>query len=264
MMDSGVNRHTLLVSTNEHDRRFVMSRRSLHSLAGLAGLLLLLGAAVPLLPPPRQAAPAGSACLLLSPNVDDALDVDEARRRLRSPEHVRYRRLAGRILHELGLGRHQVHDAVGEWQGGVENSLLVVLDGRTDPLTLSCAAACFGLAARQKTVLAFYADPAGPDALATLAVPGRSLDEVRRLLDRHGLSERTLLPGEDGWRAVILVPAQRAAALAAVPGVRLHVQAGRGVRLGEPTRDRASERYRQVIRAYQASRPGPPLAALGR
>jgi hypothetical protein len=227
--------------------------------------MLLLGAALYLLPAPRPvAAPAGSACLLLSPNVDDSLDLQEARRRLRSPEHVRYRRLAGDILDELGMGRRQVHDALGEWQGGVENSLLVVLTGPTDPMTLSCAAACFGLAARQKTVLAFHADPAGPDALLTLDLPGRSLDEVRGLLDRHGLCTRTLVPAEHGWRAVILVSAAHVSALEVLPGARVQVQTGRGVMLGEPTRDGASEYYRQVIRAYRASRPGPPLACLGR
>src|SRR5205823_5452536 len=118
---------------------------------------------LPALPQPAPA-PVGSACLLLSPNVDDGLDLAEARRRLRSPEHARYRRLAGDILDDLGIRRHQVHDALGEWQGGVENSLLVGLVGPADPGTLACAAACFGLAAQQKAVLAFHADPAGPDA----------------------------------------------------------------------------------------------------
>ena len=70
----------------------------------------------------------------------------EARRRLRSAEHARYRRLAGEILDELQVGRHQILDALGEWQGGIENSLLVVLNDPADPNTLSYAAACFGLA----------------------------------------------------------------------------------------------------------------------
>jgi hypothetical protein len=230
-------------------------------------LLLLLGASASLLPSSRPAPPsqvAGPACLLLSPNVDDGLDLAEARRRLHTPEHARYHQIAGEILQTLGAGRHRIRDGLGEWQGGVENSLVVELPGPADPGTLSCAAACFGLLARQKAVLAFHADPNGPDALVTVDMPGRSLDEVRRLLDRHGLPERTLLPDEAGWRAVVLVPAERSLTLAGVPGVRLHVQAGRGVLLGEPTRARASERYRQVIRAYQARRPVPPLARLER
>src|SRR5262249_28509266 len=109
-----------------------------------------------------------------------------------------------------------------------------------------------------------HSDPGGPDALVSVEMPGRSLAEVRQLLDQHGLPERTLLPDRTGWRAVVLVPAERSLTLTGVPGVRLRVQAGCGVLLGEPTRARASERYRQVIRAYQATRPVPPLACLGR
>jgi hypothetical protein len=231
----------------------------------LAGLLLLL-AGVGLLPTsqPPAAPPVGSACLLLSPNVDEGLDLAEARRRLSTREHARYRRLAGDILGELGIHQLCVHDALGEWQGGVENSLLVVLAGPADPGTLSCAAACFGLAARQKAVLAFHADPSGPDALVYFEMPGQSLAAVRDLLDRHGLRERTLLRGAGGWRAVVLVSASEAATLADLAGGRLHVQPGRAVLLGEPTRAGASERYRQVIHAYRAAHPAPRLVHRGR
>jgi hypothetical protein len=230
----------------------------------LAGLVLVLAAAA-LVPVPRPTARShGPACLLLSPNVDDHLDLAEARRRLHSPEHVRYRRLAGMILDDLGIARHHVHDALGEWRGGVENSLLVVLPGPADPPTVCAAAAYFGLAARQKAVLAFHAEVGGPDTLLTVEMPGRSLDAARRLLDRHGLCERTLLPCADGWRAVVVMPAQHSMPLGDEPGVRVSAQAGRGLFLGDPSRAAASERYRQVIRAYRATRPGRPLAQLGR
>ncbi len=241
-----------------------MSRQPLRPLVALAALLLLFGAGSLLPVPRRPAAPAGHAYLLLSSNVDEDLDLAQARQRIASAEHAHYRRLAGEILDTLGAGRHQVHDAVGEWQGGAENSLLVVLADPADPGKLACAAAWFGLAARQKTVLAFHAEPGGPDVLLTLEMPGRSLADVRRLLDRHGLRDRTLLPGGGNWRAVVLTSPGRVARLESEPGVSLQVQTGRGVMLGEPTRAGASERYRQVIRAYQASQPARPLALLGK
>ena len=242
-----------------------MSRlSSSRPVVALAGLVLIL-AGVGLLPTYRPAAePTSLACLLLSPNVDDGLDLPEARRRLGTPEHARARRLAGDILDELGIRGYRVRDALGDWQGGVENSLLVVLAGPADPGTLACAAACFGLAARQKAVLAFHAEQAGPDALVHFELPGRSLDEMRRVLDRQGLRERTLLRAEAGWRAILLVSAGKAAALAKVPGARLNVQFGRGVLLGERTRAGASERYRQVIHAYCAGHTCAPLVRSGR
>jgi hypothetical protein len=240
-----------------------MSRRAWRPSVALAALLLLIGAAA-LVPAPgiEAPAPAGPAYLLLSPNVDEHLDLAEARRRLGSAEHAHFRRLASHILDTLGAGRHQVHDALGEWQGGAENSLLILLDEPAERGALSCAAAWFGLIAQQKTVLAFHAEPGGPDALLTVEMPGRSLEEMRGLLDRHGLRDRTLLPDEGKWQAVVLAPSGRTAGLAEEPGVRLRALRGRGVLLGEPTRAGASERYREVIRAYQARHR--PLALLGR
>jgi hypothetical protein len=239
-----------------------VSRSCARTGAALTALLLLLGSAA-LLPVPRLPAqrPPAAACLLLSPNVDEGLDVAEARRRLRSPQHARYRRLAGDILDQLGVQGHRIHDALGEWQGGIENSLLVVLPHPADAFTLSAAAAWFGLAAQQKAVLAFRADPAGPDVLVVLDLPERSLAEARALLDRQGLRDRTLLPAEGGWRAVVLV---RGGHLAMpLPASGWQIQRGQGVFLGEPTRAAATARYREILRAYRAARPGGPVARLG-
>lgn len=241
-----------------------MSRSCARTGAALSVLLLLLGTAAAVLPVPRL--PSGrqpaAACLLLSPNVDEGLDVVEAQRRLHSPQQAHYHRLAGDILAQLGLQGHRIHDALGEWQGGIENSLLVVLPHPADPMTLSAAAAWFGLVARQKAVLAFHADPAGPDLLVVLDLPGRSLAEARALLDRRGLRDRTLLPAEGGWRAVVLVRGGRLAM--PLPASGWQIQRGQGVFLGEPTRAAATARYREVLRAYRAALPGGPIARLGR
>jgi hypothetical protein len=234
-------------------------------LAGLA--LVLLGPALLVLCIPERQAPAAdrsAAYLFLSPNTDEHLDLTQAQQRLRSPDHARYRRLASHILGDLGVAAHQVHDVLGDWGGGAENSLLVVLPCGTDPEAVRYAAASFGLAARQKSVLAFHADPSGPDALVTLDLPGLRLEEVRKALDEHGLPERTLLAHAGGWRALVVLAGGACVALPGVPGAAATRQPGRGEYLGEPDRLRAGERYRAVIRAYQAQRHRLPLARLGR
>src|SRR5262249_37783803 len=138
-----------------------------------------------------------------SPNTDVGLSLQESVRRLGSPEHADSRRLADRILRELAVGPGLVHDALGEWQGGVENSLLVVLPQAPDAAPLRCAAACFRLAADQKAVLAFRPDPRGADVLVTLRVSA-ALADVRRLLDARGIRDRTILIDPDGCRVFVL------------------------------------------------------------
>ena len=148
-----------------------------------AGLLLVILLAACLSVPTESAssrpAPAGPSYLFLSPNRDVDLSLPEVSRRLASPAHRQFHRLAGKILQELGVRGAEVHDAVGDWSDGVENSLLVVLPDAAPADALRCAAACFGLAADQKAVLAFHADPAGRDVLTVLDLPGRDLAAVR-------------------------------------------------------------------------------------
>ncbi len=135
--------------------------------------------------------------------------------------------MAGDILQRLGVKDAQVHDAVGDWGDSVENSLLVVLPD-AHPKTLRCAAAWFGLVAQQKAVLAFHPDPAGTHLLSVLDLPGHDLATARRLLDKHGIRDRTILAHQGGCRVIVLEsrsaePALRDAARARPrPATQLH------------------------------------------
>ncbi len=198
---------------------------------------------------------AGPSYLFLSPNTDDHLSPAEASRRLASPAQFQYHQLAGDILKQLGVNDAKVHDVLGDWDDNVENSLLVVLPA-AHPQTLRCAAAWFGLVAQQKAVLAFHPDPEGNHRLTVLDLPGRNLAAVRRLLDEHGIHDRTILVHQGGCRVIVLEshladPALRDAALAAHG--RLHSYTGRGECLAGGTRLQARERYAEIIQAYQLS-----------
>jgi hypothetical protein len=217
--------------------------------------LLLAACAAPALrqshEQPRQSADA-SAFIFVSPNTRDDLDLITAQQRIDTPDHARFRRLAGATLSELGVRRHRVADAVGEWQGCAENSLFVSIHEPVEPATVACAAAWFGLAARQKTVLAFRVG-GGDHVVAVIEMPGQTLAGARELLDRHGFAERTLIARPDGWRAVVLVEGRYRKALERVPGAR--VRSGTAVTI-------TRERYREVIRSYHANCEL-PLAKLG-
>ncbi len=217
----------------------------------LALALLLAGALAALPRSTDRPQPASPAILFLSPNTDADLSLEESIRRLAMPEHLRFRRLAARILLELAVGPGQVHDAVGDWDGGVENSLLVVLMQPPDADTLRCAAAWFGLAADQKAVLAFRPDVRGPDVLATFEMPA-TLFEARRLLDGHGIRDRTILVESEGCRVFVLDEGGRRGVLlgkvAEASKGRLTRQRGYGETLAGATRAPARRRYREVLR----------------
>jgi hypothetical protein len=224
----------------------------------LLALLLVLAACVAVpVGSSLHHSPAGPSYLFLSSNTDDHLTLVEASRRLASPVQLRYHRLAVDILQRLGVKDAKVHDAVGDWGDSVENSLLVVLpDAR--PQTLRCAAAWFGLVAQQKAVLAFHPDPAGTHVLSVLDLPGRGLAAARRLLDKHGIRDRTILAHHWGCRVIVLESRTAESALSdAVRSAhgRLRSYAGRGECLAGPTRLQARQRYTDIIEAYQVSQP---------
>jgi hypothetical protein len=244
-----------------------MSRVFSEARVALAGLLavclgLLLGlcprSGPPALAPAR---PEGRAYLFLSPNTDADLSLDEAVRRLSSPGQARFRRLAGAILSRVGAPGGEVLDAVGDWDDGAENSLLVVLPAGSDPVTLRYAAGWFGLLARQKAVLVFHPDPSGPDAALRLVLPGAppAPGSLRRLLSQHGVRDRTLVSGGAGAQVVVFDPQRRLAPvlhlLAWHLGGRLEVTPGHGALLGAPTRERAGREFLALIRSYE-SLPG--------
>ena len=218
----------------------------------LLALALLLAGAMAALPRfADRSPPASPAVLFLSPNTDADLSLEESIRRMGMPEHLRFRRLAARILLELSVGPGQVHDAVGDWDGGVENSLLVVLAQPPDADTLRCAAAWFGLAADQKAVLAFRPDRRGADVLVSIEMSA-TLFEARRLLDDHGLRDRTILVEGEGCRVFVLDEGGRRggvlAKVAAASKGRLTRQRGHGETLAGATREEARRRYREVLR----------------
>jgi hypothetical protein len=220
--------------------------RSRTSLALLAALLAAAWAAVAA---HRPAESHGPAVLFFSSNTEDGLSLRQAIDRLSHPAHERCRTLAEKALRQLSAGPALVHDAIGDWEDGVENSLLVVLPRSPDAGTLRRAAAWFGLIGDQKAVLAFRPERGGRDVLATLVVPG-TLEEVRERLTGHGVRDRTILVEADGCRVIVVVEGDRYADLAAAAARMngtIERRAGRSELLAAPTRDEARRRYREVL-----------------
>lgn len=221
-------------------------------LIGLAALLFVLLATAPVSrSQPTSVRSSGTAILFLSSNTEEGLTLEESLRRLAAPPQQQSRHLATAILRKLGAGPVLVHDALGDWEGAVENSMVVELPDAPDHATLRWAAAWFGLLARQKAVLAFRSDPTGDDLLLVLHVPGL-LQEVRDLLDGHAIHDRTILLEADRCRVLILDEGgarhRQLQAIAQQAKAHLISQRGRCEILAAPTREEAGKHYRAILR----------------
>jgi hypothetical protein len=242
--------------------------------ARLLALALLLGALARLAGPSPQPAPRGQrgvAYLFLSANTDDGLSPAEASRRLRSPGQSRFKQVAGDILRQVGAPGAEVKDAVGDWAGGTENSLLAFVPDAPDFPTVCYAALWFGVLAEQKAVLAFREEPGGADAVVVVDVAERDLARLRGVLDRHAVPFRTLLPTTRGYRVVVYDEGGRLREWLARLGARyaspVAVVPGRGAYLAWPTRGQARQGFVELIAAYESLpgrpkyRPGEPALA---
>ena len=229
------------------------SRRSLLLFVGVLILGTLVGSA-PMARRPQTGPIEG--WVFFSPNTASGLTFEGSVRQLRSPEQQRGRLIVRELMANLGLPLATVHDAIGDWGGGVENSLLVHLPHIRDPATLRYAAAWLGLSCRQQAVLSFHARADGPDRLTVIdaRIP---LDEIRRRLDGLGVFDRTIVSSDDGCRVLVVDPRGEQQALleraARALGGQMVSQAGRSEMLAGATHDAATRQYRHAMWSWRVS-----------
>ena len=229
------------------------SRRSLLLLVGVLVLGTMAGSATTVLPLQAEAI---EGWVFFSPNTLSGLTFDGSIQQLRSPEQRRGRLLVPGLLADLGLPGAKIDDAIGDWDGGVENSLLVQMPHILDAATLRYAGAWLGLSFRQRAVLIFHARADGRDRLTILEIPA-SLPQVRRQLDGLGILDRTLVVSEAGCRVLVVDPrgdqqAQLERAARALGG-RMVSRAGRSELLAGDTRDAATRRYRDAMWTWRVA-----------
>lgn len=209
-------------------------------------------------PPTQPPVKTGLSFLFLSPCLDDGLSAETAVGRLRSREHVSSRRLMHTILEQVKVRPVAIHDAIGDWSDGAENSLLVVLPPTCPVDDAYVAAAWFGLLAQQKAVLAFHPGRKGNDELCHVHLVGWSLAETRDLLDKHNIPARTILLHEEGCRVVVVCMSGRERSsmqnLAREAQARIARLPGHAEELAAPTRWQARERFTEVIRTSKTGK----------
>ncbi len=215
--------------------------------------------------PEGQSPPAGrpegqkSHSLFVSPNVAEGLTIEQALKALKSPQHQiakkQYEDIVNRYRALMSQNfRCQLHDSVGDWSDGAENSLHLEI-WNADPILLKVMAAEMGLVSDppQKAVAFFYPQPNGAD-IRWRSILSENLEKIRMELDRVDLQYRTLIPHENAWEIIIcggekeLLHKIKKLPDFFVKSAYYHV--GHFEYFGDENRQKSGELYRQIIEEF--------------
>src|SRR5262249_51729900 len=121
-------------------------------------------------------------------------DFIDSLRRTRSAGQLQFRKAAEVIAGRLGLHATHTVDALHDGPRGATPGVAQALyAGR--PEDVEAAANWYGLVGNAPGVATFHVRPGGPDRLYRFRQGGSGLD-IRYKLDRHGLTDRVLIPHE--------------------------------------------------------------------
>lgn len=201
--------------------------------------------------------PQSESTVFASPNVGPGMSLAEARRKLRSAEHHRVKQVFVEIARGEGIEPQQVHDAIGMWQGGAENSILLEF-GPVPWQKLLVAAAKMGLAARQEGVAVFQEDPEEIYGRWTVLFRG-SAEDVASPLVEHGITNWTIVESK-GTMAIVVCDQRKTLRRIArelnpvLRPVRSVVVPGRFQLISGKTRAKASQLFRRIIETGEQAR----------
>lgn len=207
----------------------------------------------------RADSPEALSYIFVSPNRRVNLSLEEASRGLDSGEEIALILATRDLSCRLGV-KATVVKAIGNWSDGSEHSVLIkVVD---DEAAVRYAGAWLGRRFGQKGVVHFRAERSGRARMYVLHTKrgGRNLAWLSRVLERSGVSNRTIVPGRHGTAIYVVDPGgelRRGVASAARRlRARLSVSSGTGGFVGhESEPDKAQGAFAEVIARYESEHP---------
>jgi predicted GNAT family acetyltransferase/adenylate kinase family enzyme len=195
--------------------------------------------------------------ILVSPNIKENMNYEEAKKMIDSPEHARAVSIAKDAIKKQDMDG-KVESGVGDWEDGAENSIKIDVNGVKDFDQLKYTASKLGASLNQKAVVAFQKKKDGPDILHKISAD-RPMDEVRKILSENGISFRTMVGDRAKTSVTILdqgsqLTANVAKFLGAINGKSEAVR-GVGEFIGGDTRIAGKKAYKSIIDNYERSFP---------
>ena len=195
--------------------------------------------------------------ILVSPNIKENMNYEEAKKMTDSPEHARAVSIAKDAIKKQDMDG-KVESGIGDWEDGAENSIKIDVKGVKDFDQLKYTASKLGASLNQKAVVAFQKKKDGPDILHKISAD-RPMDEVRKILSDNGISFRTMVGDRAKTSVTILdqgsqLTANVAKFLGAINGKSEAVR-GVGEFIGGDTRIAGKKAYKSIIDNYERSFP---------
>ena len=198
----------------------------------------------------------------VSPNTRDDLKLEEAIRGMNSSEEVNLLRQA-QSLGCVVKTKVTTLRALGSWSDGAEHSVL--LRTNTDEPTIRYLMSRLGRDANQKAVIYFHPKPDGPARIYVLQPTQRlrNFKSISTVLERAGISFRTLVPTKSGTRVYVIDTdnnlATKVKAAARRLKARMSSQSGNASYVGDDNdRQKGQTVFEQEIKDYEAKHPALP------
>lgn len=190
--------------------------------------------------------------IFVSPNEKEDLTFDQAVQGLGSKEQSSMKTLAADVIEKIDSGG-EVHNAIGDWSDGAENSL-VLMPHTKDRDKVRYMAAVLGDHANQKAVIPFIPDSKGKDSVWTFEVP-EDLDKTRETLNKFGVQFRTLEKKSSGTHVYIFDPGSSLRGKMEELGEHYDKSIGRikgtGEFVGGDTREEGRQAYSKIFEQYE-------------
>jgi len=195
--------------------------------------------------------------ILVSPNIKENMNYEEAKKMTDSPEHARAVSIAKDVIKKQGMDG-KIESGVGDWEDGAENSIKIDVKNIKDFNQLEYTASKLGAMLNQKAVVAFQKKKDGPDILHKITAD-KPMDDVRKILSDNGISFRTMVGDRAKTSVTILdkgsqLTANVAKFLGAINGKSEAVR-GVGEFIGGDTRIAGKKAYKGIIDNYERSFP---------
>lgn len=195
--------------------------------------------------------------IMVSPNIKENMNYEEASKMLTSPEQARAVSIAKDLIDKQKISG-KIESAIGDWEDGAENSVKIDVKGIKDFEQLAYTASKLGAMLNQKAVVAFQKKKDGPDILHKITAD-KPMDQVRKILSDNGISFRTMVGDRAKTSVTILdkgsqLTANVAKFLGAINGKSEAVR-GVGEFIGGNTRIAGKKAYKGVIDNYERSFP---------
>lgn len=140
-----------------------------------------------------------------APTADPNVGFGNAVAKSNTGKNVAQAQLNDQISAKSGI-KTQALTAIGDWPDGSEQSTVHFADAGSNLNSLEYVGALHGIAGQKKSMLVFTPNDKGPDSLYRINHPETDQNKLRQLLNKYGISYKTMIPSGKGTQVMVFDP----------------------------------------------------------